>query len=1807
MTQNDMILLPTVRLYINPKNNVTNSGPTAAIFEHRRLIQNAVLHSNQARKMIWSALETTSRSYQLNIAVKGYTIDHNDKYVKPYFQSMAVLAAFGGDPVYQATQDAIDNFRSIKKDFNAPRYVSNNLRLIINEIEVSGYEYLHRGGGGKRIPPEPKYFTTDLCGKDANQKLDYGDSKPGSEENNNCALRALCEQMVRGVDKKWFKKNFNLRTIRKEFGLPPNCKLSPEDVIRMCESRKIQVKITIVTGTDPNTATTSVISSTATDYTKAGFELILHTDVEHYYLPASGLYRPGTSKMVCPDCGDVVKSGSYVNHQSIHSLRNALAPSLTTPVGPIERQPDEDLQLFSARYLENYINIIHEFCKNKESSEILFFAGPGGCGKSRVINVFKERNTDMKILCLAKTGVASQNIGGITLDSFLIKYEQGDKYDLIILDEISFVSSKEFDRLDRHLRKLHDSERSFGGVKLILMGDFLQLQPYGDDKPSVFSTSFICNVRIVPMLYGFRYSEDPEFYKLLLQLRSDYVPRKDFLRAGFNMTTLSKWITTFNYKNRPTLLVSTNVIRRKLEEDARAYDLHTNPHLVQHHFSLSFTRIQMDPNGKKLGIISKHTGFPKGWFVPAQSPGDDETFSFSVSHDEFDCEINTTRTSFYHGERLMILKNKCDDEKTLMNGNEVTFYKIEKDDTGTEFMVVRDMNGTLRSIPKVERGCKSNGGFYLAKGFPVHSALTSTVHKAQGKTFQNIVVDIPLPDKRVRNPHQYYVAISRCVSAKNVSFMVRNISKEEEKLGLEGLDLVHRRLYDSTGGGRQLVSMNKVMIDLMKYSETGGLMLECPYLDQFTTIQDSIYFPNCSNAVYWKPSLPNKVDTVEIHRSFLGKELIVFDIETGAGVNHEHHPAFYDCDDNFISDSNSMRHIQTPWLISFLHIREWRIVWIHEILKDPEIVLFQHTKTLLLELSKLQDPNTGIVHIQLDRDDNDYCSIMFTEYLLFMCGELERKKTSKLRNNKRKARYAKLSRYDHLPITLVGYNSDSFDSKSVLGALEKVELPNGYVYHVTPNSGTAITRFSIRNDDWANIGDLLASHDLFRYMGCQPSLAQCHSTYMGKKFGSDVENYTQFCENYTHDTILLRNLGNHLVLGKSEFPHLLTQRDGYRPTLSNELVTYKLEDYPEQMRDEVKSVESRTFRMFSKAREYMNGDIYVLLGAYIGANEINAQTLRVPILSLNTAQQKTTANFIYTGSDIEGLIVKSGYDDNFEKCNFTTKMSLPDPLTQHFIDLATYGGKTLARAIEWNSDEGSGSYNQVDESGMYADAQEKCNYPYGAHYFTTLKKYCDAVQKTFDIMQDGRETNDPYNAPLPHMYIADVTIQIPSLCIDSYIPFVNDKEQLDWGICNNVSTNGIRRQVLSSIHLGTLKDMGGKLLTVHAVVIFEKYGPIYKKYLSKLNLIKYTTKDPVEKQEAKLDANANYGASMKRDQDTLIGIVKGPEETNAFLSKMDRNHMIYSRALYDGRVCYQGHIRPDLRKYSSRPTYMGTFVLAHSQFKLGRMARIGFGDTHVPKTLDQAREGLINQPLYGDTDSLFLHDTHIARLLKHAEVSGERFLHDNTLCGPSPTNKEKLDKLGKYCDEVANDYGCGDLVDYKNGIFTKVTRFAAAGPKAYTASYITPNGQVIHKNRLKGVKNGATIAAFDNPEDKKRLLEQSDTRYSKKSKSTADEMYRTITTGGMTLATYKPQTLKLTGCMPQRHEISMDNDYVQSRREAHSFSATSVSREVLGEILTRRRQLTAEEVGILELSEYDAERILVPNGWNWDRSLFTLV
>jgi hypothetical protein len=290
---------------------------------------------------------------------------------------------------------------------------------------------------------------------------------------------------------------------------------------------------------------------------------------------------------------------------------------------------------------------------------------------------------------------------------------------------------------------------------------------------------------------------------------------------------------------------------------------------------------------------------------------------------------------------------------------------------------------------------------------------------------------------------------------------------------------------------------------------------------------------------------------------------------------------------------------------------------------------------------------------------------------------------------------------------------------------------------------------------------------------------------------------------------------------------------------------------------------------------------------------------------------------LYTGSEIKGLIEHVRYDKWSEKKYFSTRLSLPNVIVQEAIDNTTYGGKTLPRFTEWNSEDGSGDYNQVDESGMYADAQEKKNYPYGPHYYTTSRSMCNQVLDSFNSMTHGEQMNDPngHSLKFPFMYIAEVTIQIPSLCIDPYIPFHNQLNQLDWGICNTDSTDGTRRQWLTSITIGLLKNMGGKLLQVHGVVLWEKYGPIYRKYLEILNEKKYTSKDPVEKLDAKLKANANYGASLKRDKDTVTMTIYSGADWQACEGKSQGHRWATGHArllLVTSSIIRQGRVRAEL-------------------------------------------------------------------------------------------------------------------------------------------------------------------------------------------------------------------------------------------------------------------------------------------------------
>lgn len=189
----------------------------------------------------------------------------------------------------------------------------------------------------------------------------------------------------------------------------------------------------------------------------------------------------------------------------------------------------------------------------KEGKNV-FFTGSAGTGKSvllrEIIRALRHKYSNKldSIAVTASTGIAACNIGGVTLHSFagvglgteetpaLVKKVRGNRQaatrwmrlQVLIIDEISMVDPGLLDDLEciaRSLRK--KSDRPFGGIQLIITGDFFQLPPVlKTDKAKRSGKSFAfqaeCWDRVVThkvnLTKVFR-QKDPTFVTMLNEMR----------------------------------------------------------------------------------------------------------------------------------------------------------------------------------------------------------------------------------------------------------------------------------------------------------------------------------------------------------------------------------------------------------------------------------------------------------------------------------------------------------------------------------------------------------------------------------------------------------------------------------------------------------------------------------------------------------------------------------------------------------------------------------------------------------------------------------------------------------------------------------------------------------------------------------------------------------------------------------------------------------------------------------------------------------------------------------------------------------------------------------------------------------------------------------------------------------------------------------------------------------------------------------------------------------------------------------------
>lgn len=183
----------------------------------------------------------------------------------------------------------------------------------------------------------------------------------------------------------------------------------------------------------------------------------------------------------------------------------------------------------------------------------VFLTGEPGSGKTHTVNRYvaylKEHGIEPAIT--ASTGIAATHIGGMTIHSWSgigIKKELSSvdfgrvislkrasagvkKAKVLIVDEISMLDGKTLNLIDTVCRAVRRSSEPFGGMQVVLVGDFFQLPPVRreDEEPYKFAFESeawtMANLTICYLTEQYRQS-DSKFLNVLSAIRSGKVSQE---------------------------------------------------------------------------------------------------------------------------------------------------------------------------------------------------------------------------------------------------------------------------------------------------------------------------------------------------------------------------------------------------------------------------------------------------------------------------------------------------------------------------------------------------------------------------------------------------------------------------------------------------------------------------------------------------------------------------------------------------------------------------------------------------------------------------------------------------------------------------------------------------------------------------------------------------------------------------------------------------------------------------------------------------------------------------------------------------------------------------------------------------------------------------------------------------------------------------------------------------------------------------------------------------------------------------------
>lgn len=374
----------------------------------------------------------------------------------------------------------------------------------------------------------------------------------------------------------------------------------------------------------------------------------------------------------------------------------------------------------------------------------LLILGQAGTGKSTFVNYLKSASKK-RIICACPTAVSALNVGGQTIHSLfqiqprdfimpqLLKLKAKPRNiltatDVLIIDEISMVAPDLLDAIDILARMARRNNAPFGGIQVVAIGDLFQLPPV--------------ITRDAMEYYRAEYEHDNAYF-----FDANVYKRADFLRYDFDMV----------YRQSDAELLEN--LRRLRHNDVGALEFFNrckigdasrreNAVLIT-----PFRAVAERINASRLAQINApqvtYNGELNGNFPERDTPA-----PMSLTLKVGALVVFVKNGDKWHNGSMGLVRDLGAREITVELLNKTRDVVTVRPETWQKIEYTRDENDKIQE--------NEVGSF---KQFPLNLGYAMTIHKAQGKTLDAVVVDI----SRGAFAHgQTYVALSRTRSASDM-------------------------------------------------------------------------------------------------------------------------------------------------------------------------------------------------------------------------------------------------------------------------------------------------------------------------------------------------------------------------------------------------------------------------------------------------------------------------------------------------------------------------------------------------------------------------------------------------------------------------------------------------------------------------------------------------------------------------------------------------------------------------------------------------------------------------------------------------------------------------------------------------------------------------------------------------------------------------------------------------------------------------------------------------------------------------------